>query len=117
MEERLQKIPTVKIVLSIFFVIVLTGLPILHISRAPRIEISQTVKIVDSIVVAIAFILTYGIGLVAIIKDIINKFRRRKIDNEYFFVIWILFCVGVLILYMLLGTICSKLDLSAIFDW
>ncbi|MFA4881124.1 MAG: hypothetical protein WC650_05935 [Candidatus Doudnabacteria bacterium] len=117
MEERLQKIPALKIVLSIFFVIILTGLPILHISHAPRIEMNPTKKVVDLIVVAIAFILTYGIGLVTIIKDIINKFRKRKEDNEDFFVIWVLFCMGAPILYMLLGTIWGKLDLSVIFDW
>ncbi|MDD5626666.1 MAG: hypothetical protein PHW01_01445 [Patescibacteria group bacterium] len=117
MEERLQKVPALKIVLSIFFVIVLTGLPILHISHAPRIEINPIKKVVNSIVVAIAFILTYGIGFVVIIKDIINKFRRKKVNNESFFVIWILFCVGVPILYMLLGTIWGRLDLSALFDW
>ena len=117
MEERLQKIPALKIVLSIFFVIALTGLPILHISHAPRIEINQTAKIADSIVVAIALFPTYGLGLVVIIKDIINKFRRRKVDNEDFFAIWILFCVGILILYMFLGTIWNKVDLRTLFDW
>lgn len=132
MEERLRKIPALKIVLSIFFVIILTGIPILHISRAPRVEISQTakiadsivvavalqtVKIVDSIILAVALILTYGIGLVLIIKDITNKFRRRKADNEAFFIAWILFCAGVLLLDIFLGTIWSKVDWMKLLDW
>lgn len=117
MEERLQKIPILKIVLSIFFVIVLTGIPILHISHAPtRVEIDQTAKIAELIILAIAFALTYGIGIWIIIKDVISKFRRRKVDNKASFAVWIAFCIGVILLDMLLGTIWGKLDLRALFQ-
>lgn len=99
----------IKTVISLLAVVLLTKLVFWQIPLMPDWEPPQTqgMKIFGAIFLGILTLLTYGTGLFGIISDIAQTLKGKKV--EYFFLPWIIFILGLILLGMFLGIVQGKI--------